>query len=112
MNYQSMQDVAHLCIFLAIIVPFYLVTLRSKFWPAVLASWFYLVAEHVLSSYVYILIHWPPGARLDKSAIRDTVFYGGILSLLYCGILVMIRKLARRGEIPTKNLGESRHINP
>ena len=101
MNYQWLQPAAYLCFGLMVLAPFYFVVFRGRFWLAFFAAWFFMVAEsHFSVHYRLNLLHRGLVASApDTTNIGLTMFSGWILALLYCGILVLIRRLFRRTSL-------------
>jgi hypothetical protein len=83
---------------LAIGVPIYLVIFRRRFWFAALISWLLLVVSQqfaVLSS-----------LSTDTTTVGLTLFSGWLLSVPFCGLLLLIRLLLNRiGLLPALTSG-------
>ncbi|MDQ8192670.1 hypothetical protein [Roseibacillus persicicus] len=92
-HYEWMQWASWLCLGLVIILPVYLVFFRRRFWFGFFAMWFFLVAGSSFSIYhgLYLLELGFVESAADTTEIGLTVFSGWILSLFYCGILLIGR---------------------
>ncbi|MEO5912874.1 MAG: hypothetical protein ABIS50_01485 [Luteolibacter sp.] len=88
----------------AIGIPIYYVIFRRRFWFPAFVSWLLLVGSQqfaVLSSTHGLS---PDGSiSTDTTTVGLTLFTGWLLSIPFCGILLLIRiLLCRFGLLPTK----------
>jgi hypothetical protein len=78
---------------LAIGIPIYFVIFRRRFWFAALVSWILLVA-----SQQFAVLASPSS---DTTTVGLTLFTGWLLSILFCGLLLLIRLFLNRvGLLP------------
>ena len=97
MDYEWMLPAAYFCLGMTLGAPIYLIIFRNRFWSAFFAAWFFIVAEAHFSVY-HGLIELDRGlvtSASDTTSIGLTMFSGWLVSLPYCAILVLVRKILR-----------------